>query len=245
MSVPFYTVYYLAGLGPSRKSLLLPSKTPLDTRTYALDAGQFCKFHNLTISTIAILRDPTLAVGNVVKTATTIQFTVAGGSPTALLPTIGFELFMSNGDNENLVVTQPIEILTPIMPAGAVLVGGQVVTAHLQPVDILSMMPLPGGTVGSDTVLVVRPGIGGADPLVGSATVASLLSGGRQAGDIFTFHQASPTSVWVIAHNLGRHPTATVVDTSGSEVEGSTAYIDSNNLTVTFSAGFAGTAYIN
>jgi hypothetical protein len=53
------------------------------------------------------------------------------------------------------------------------------------------------------------------------------------------------TSVWSIEHNLGRFPAVQVVDTAGSVVIGDIQYIDQNNITITFSAPFAGTAYLN
>ena len=53
------------------------------------------------------------------------------------------------------------------------------------------------------------------------------------------------TSVWSIEHNLSRFPAVQVVDTAGSVVIGDIQYIDQNNITITFSAPFAGTAYLN
>jgi len=61
----------------------------------------------------------------------------------------------------------------------------------------------------------------------------------------FIFTQANPTAVWTIQHNLGKFPSVSVVDTSNTMVEGLTDYIDDNNLTITFTAGFAGKAYLN
>ncbi len=53
------------------------------------------------------------------------------------------------------------------------------------------------------------------------------------------------TSVWIIEHNLGRFPAVQVVDTAGSVVIGDIQYIDQDNITITFSAPFQGTAYLN
>ena len=61
----------------------------------------------------------------------------------------------------------------------------------------------------------------------------------------FIFTEANPTAVWTIQHNLGKFPSVSVVDTSNTMVEGLTDYIDDNNLTITFTAGFAGKAYLN
>jgi hypothetical protein len=61
----------------------------------------------------------------------------------------------------------------------------------------------------------------------------------------FTFTQSSPQSTWLIAHNLARFPSVTVIDSGGSEVEGDVDYVDSNHISVAFSAPFSGTAYLN
>jgi hypothetical protein len=52
-------------------------------------------------------------------------------------------------------------------------------------------------------------------------------------------------SVWNLEHNLGRFPVVQVVDTAGSVVIGDIQYVDQNNITITFSAPFQGTAYLN
>ena len=50
---------------------------------------------------------------------------------------------------------------------------------------------------------------------------------------------------WLINHNLYKQPSVTVVDSSGNEVVGDVEYNNLNTLTVTFSAPFAGQAYLN
>lgn len=61
----------------------------------------------------------------------------------------------------------------------------------------------------------------------------------------FVFEQVVPAMVWTIAHNLGRFPSVSVVNNNDIGGYGSIEYIDNNNLTVTFSGGFSGKAYIN
>lgn len=60
-----------------------------------------------------------------------------------------------------------------------------------------------------------------------------------------TFHATPARSVWNINHGMGKRPSVTVIDTAGSVVQGEITYIDDNNLTLTFSAAFKGTAYLN
>ena len=61
----------------------------------------------------------------------------------------------------------------------------------------------------------------------------------------FVFNQNTPATVWNIQHNLGKFPSITVIDTGDTVVTGEYTYIDNNNVTLTFSAGFAGKAYLN
>lgn len=61
----------------------------------------------------------------------------------------------------------------------------------------------------------------------------------------FTFTQLTPAATWTIAHGLGKMPAVSVVDSSGSVVVGEVNYTDLNTLIVSFSAAFAGKAYLN
>lgn len=61
----------------------------------------------------------------------------------------------------------------------------------------------------------------------------------------YTHDQASPNTVWSIIHNLGKKPSVMVVDTSDQIVYGFVQYLDNNTLQITFSAPFAGKAYLN
>jgi hypothetical protein len=61
----------------------------------------------------------------------------------------------------------------------------------------------------------------------------------------FMFTQGAPAAVWTIVHNLNKHPSVTVVDSSNSEIEGDVVYNNSNELKITFSGAFSGVAYLN
>ena len=66
------------------------------------------------------------------------------------------------------------------------------------------------------------------------------------AGDkSYVFTQTIASSKWLINHNLYKQPSVTVVDSSGNEVAGDVEYNNLNTLMVTFSAPFAGRAYLN
>jgi len=67
-----------------------------------------------------------------------------------------------------------------------------------------------------------------------------------ESGDKHYQHvQAVASDAWVIVHNLNKRPAVSVIDSSGSEVEGCVEYIDDNTIRVRFSANFAGTAALN
>tara|TARA_R110000803_G_scaffold192397_1_gene255214 strand:+ start:335 stop:682 length:348 start_codon:yes stop_codon:yes gene_type:complete len=87
----------------------------------------------------------------------------------------------------------------------------------------------------STTVLVIDP-----DGKVGINAV------GRALGDKnFVYDQGVASSKWIIAHNLGKFPSVSVVDSAKTKVVGEVTYTDTNNLIIEFQAGFSGKAYLN
>ena len=66
-----------------------------------------------------------------------------------------------------------------------------------------------------------------------------------QGAPTFIFNQGVPALTWNIQHNLGKFPSITVIDTGNTVVNGEYTYVDNNNVTLKFSAAFAGTAYLN
>lgn len=61
----------------------------------------------------------------------------------------------------------------------------------------------------------------------------------------FVFTQNLPATTWNITHNLGKFPSITVIDTGNTVVVGEYNYTSNTNVILTFSAGFAGKAYLN
>lgn len=61
----------------------------------------------------------------------------------------------------------------------------------------------------------------------------------------YVFTQTSVSPVWTINHNLGTFPSVTIVDPSGNQVFAQVQYINSNQVVVTFSQPFAGSAYLS
>ncbi len=61
----------------------------------------------------------------------------------------------------------------------------------------------------------------------------------------FVFEQGVPSAAWTIQHNLNKFPSVTSVNNNKVQMYGEVTYIDENNLTINFSAGFSGKAYMN
>lgn len=60
----------------------------------------------------------------------------------------------------------------------------------------------------------------------------------------FRWEQAAPATVWAIQHGLNSFPDVSVLDTSNEQVFGEVDYVDDDNLTITFGAPQAGTAFL-
>ena len=60
----------------------------------------------------------------------------------------------------------------------------------------------------------------------------------------YTHVQAVASTTWTINHNLGFNPTAVVLDSAGTMCEGAFSYPTVNQLIITFTGAFTGTAYV-
>lgn len=65
------------------------------------------------------------------------------------------------------------------------------------------------------------------------------------SGANYVHQQMTPAATWVITHNLNRYPSVTVVDSAGSVVIGAVSYVSPDVVSIEFSAGFSGAAYLN
>jgi hypothetical protein len=61
----------------------------------------------------------------------------------------------------------------------------------------------------------------------------------------FVFTQAAPSATWSIQHDMDKFPSVSVVNNNNVLMYGNITYVDKNNLTINFSAGFSGKAYLN
>jgi hypothetical protein len=91
----------------------------------------------------------------------------------------------------------------------------------------------------SDEAIIIKPIV----PIV--EITAPGPQGASAAAQIFYVHtQAQASAVWTINHNLGGQPTAVVLDSAGTQCEGTFSYPSANQMVITFSSAFTGTAYI-
>lgn len=86
--------------------------------------------------------------------------------------------------------------------------------------------------------------------LTNAASTAAGGDSGTGGDSHFRFVQSIAASVWTIPHNLGKHPSTTVVDSAGTVVEGEVQHLDQSTVRISFFAGnnpvaFAGEAYCN
>lgn len=61
----------------------------------------------------------------------------------------------------------------------------------------------------------------------------------------FVHQQLAAQDVWVVAHNLGKLPAVTVIDSAQNQVIGDVTYLDLDHLEVRFSAAFSGAVTCN
>ena len=66
-----------------------------------------------------------------------------------------------------------------------------------------------------------------------------------QGAPTFIFTQGVPATTWNITHDLNKFPSITVIDTGNTVVTGEYNYTSNKTVTLTFSAAFAGKAYLN
>ena len=70
-------------------------------------------------------------------------------------------------------------------------------------------------------------------------------AGAFSPGDVaYTHTQAVSSATWTINHNLGFNPVAVVLDSGGTQCEGSITYPTVNQMVITFTGAFTGVAYI-
>lgn len=120
-----------------------------------------------------------------------------------------------------------------------VVIGGKQVENILEvsdpgvagPPNVLSIGTVTEGTEAQVTITGTAP--------------AQVLNFVLPIGGVYTHTQNTPSTTWTITHNLGYHPSVTVVDSADSAVVGDVTYVSENQLIVSFSVAFGGKAYLS
>lgn len=107
--------------------------------------------------------------------------------------------------------------------------------------NIIGNMGVVNATSNNYNDLNNKPSVNGVI-LVGNLTNESL---GILEDKNFVFNQNVASSLWEINHNLNKFPSVTVVDSGNNIVIGEVIYINENNLQISFTSPFSGSAYLN
>jgi hypothetical protein len=136
------------------------------------------------------------------------------------------------GETPNVTVVVPPELVVTVkLPQRPTLV-----IQDVAPIP-LSFTPMPRPNLYVPVIPGSRgekgdPGLPGAPGLNGTGLMS------------WTYIQPVPSDTWVIEHPLEYKPSVTIVDSAGSVVYGDVSYSE-QTVTVRFSAGFSGTAYLS
>jgi hypothetical protein len=98
----------------------------------------------------------------------------------------------------------------------------------------------------ADEIIVVEPVIPVINVINATPTVTVAAPGpqGPPANIFYVHTQAISSAVWTINHNLNGEPTAVVLDSAGTQCEGTFSYPSKNQMVITFTGAFTGTAYV-
>lgn len=105
-------------------------------------------------------------------------------------------------------------------------------------VVIIEELPVP------EVYIPALPGPRGDQGLPGSQGLQGIP--GLSSIELISYNhlQPMPSETWVIEHPLSFNPVVTVIDSAGSVVYGDVSY-SGQTVTITFSSGFSGTAYLS
>lgn len=92
----------------------------------------------------------------------------------------------------------------------------------------------------ADDAIIIKP----VSPIVEITAPGPQGISGSAAQVFYTHTQAVSSAVWTINHNLNGEPTAVVLDSAGTQCEGTFSYPSKNQMVITFTSAFTGTAYV-
>lgn len=92
----------------------------------------------------------------------------------------------------------------------------------------------------ADDLIVIKPVI----PTVVVTAPGPQGPAGNPAQVFYTHVQSVASATWTINHNLSGYPTAVVLDSAGTQCEGTFSYPSNSTMVITFTSAFSGTAYV-
>lgn len=96
----------------------------------------------------------------------------------------------------------------------------------------------------ADTTIVQIGGSGGGVSREEVEQIVSESVTNAVASARYTHSQGVPSTEWIIVHNLGWKPSATVIDSIGNEVCGDVLHDSITQLRISFTNAFSGNAYL-
>ena len=141
----------------------------------------------------------------------------------------------------NLTVPLFISVVNPISGIAQIQLTDSIMTQDINPAG--TTLTIAGNIVVTGTFADSAGSVGTTNQLLASTVTGTAWV--NSSVTTFTFIQAAAATVWNIPHNLGKFPSVSIINNNNIVINGEITYIDNNNITLTFSAGFAGTAYLN
>ena len=212
----------ISDMGDSKrtKQVRLTDLKTLVNTTYTLTS---------TVDAINNVADIDLTDSDGAKTTVKLK---GGTGITMTQPTANEITIASLNDDANFIFTQSIASAT------------WNITHNLNKFCSVSVVDTANQIVIGDVTYInsnsLTTGITMTQPTANEITIASLNDDAN-----FIFTQSIASATWNITHNLNKFCSVSVVDTANQIVIGDVTYINSNSLTITFSAAFSGKAYLN
>lgn len=166
----------------------------------------------------------------------TISFIDLNGNGTPFSAITSLRVAINDLGNQNVV-----DFLTYIV-GSQIMISEQKEISFFGHYEIVSYMP---DTIPGFYILDLNH-IGGSGDIIENAYYDMAVFYPFPPGDkTFVFTQDTPANPWVIEHDLDKFPSVTMVLSTGQVGIADVAYIDENNLTITFSGDESGKAYLN
>ena len=168
-------------------------------------------------------------------------------------PSTGGTNFKPFSQITNFVIAKEDEAGQDVVPFITYLVGSEILVikqddisqfGHYSVISYALNTSTPSNTSYYDLVLGYIGGNGSLE-LDELYNFANFVKAGDVGDKTFIFEQITPSATWNITHTLNKFPSVSVVDTAGTQVFTDVNYIDKNNITLAFSTGFAGKAFLN